>query len=371
MGLAPTRVNSPRVDPKGSHLAPATVSGHAGVRIASIAQESPLNPSDSGLPGWNVATLIDDIRPLIADAVVSGRPFALATIARARGGPRPVGSQMLVTADDAWGFLSGGCIEDDVARHARDVLRTGKPRWLIYGEGSPFIDMRLPCGGRLEVLVEAVPPFDSAIERLLQCRDRRRVAYWASDGLNRDCWTAGYPEEENLSAARVIYAPAQRLAVVGTDPFALAIAAMGNWMGWETTLIAPFGPSANAPFGLHCIRDRASTAISTIQPDAWTAIALATHDIDIDEEALVAAFDSDAGYIGLLGSRRRLPARLARLRRQNISDRSLARLHTPIGLSIGADNPREIAVAVVAEIISVNTARRGLAGGKVANVSAA
>src|SRR3546814_15588089 len=75
--------------------------------------------------------------------------FPYTTLFRsADGGPRPVGAQMVVTETDSWGFLSGGCIESDVARNGREVIRDGRVRTLVYGKGSPFIDIRLPCGDR-------------------------------------------------------------------------------------------------------------------------------------------------------------------------------------------------------------------------------
>src|SRR3546814_4792955 len=99
-------------------------------------------------------------------AADEGLSFALATIVAADGGPRPVGAQMVVTETDSWGFLSGGCIESDVARNGREVIRDGRVRTLVYGKGSPFIDIRLPCGGRIEVAIERVGPGDRKSTRL-------------------------------------------------------------------------------------------------------------------------------------------------------------------------------------------------------------
>ncbi|HVY34352.1 MAG TPA: XdhC family protein, partial [Caulobacteraceae bacterium] len=82
-----------------------------------------------------------------------------------------------------------------------------------------------------------------------------------------------------------------------------------------------------------------------------TAVAVATHDIDIDHNALALALPSPSAYVGALGSRRRLPERLARLRAEGLSEDSIARLKAPIGLNIGARAPWHIAVSVVAEAI--------------------
>src|SRR3546814_17488137 len=92
---------------------------------------------------------------------------------------------MVGTETDSWGFLSGGCIESDVARNGREVIRDGRVRTLVYGKGSPFIDIRLPCGGRIEVAIERVGPGDPALEELRRCTAGRRSAIWVSDGTNR------------------------------------------------------------------------------------------------------------------------------------------------------------------------------------------
>lgn len=286
--------------------------------------------------------------------MAADRPFALATIADADGGPRPIGSQMVIDTEGAWGFLSGGCIEADVALHGREVLAEGAPRRLVYGRGSPLIDMRLPCGGRLDVLIERVPSDDEAVRRLRHLFEARIPAEWWSDGLFRRCRPAGEPWEPLAEGTvRRTFYPAQRLAVVGSDPFGLAIAALGDRLGWDTTLLAPFAPGAPLPFAFRCDRRPIMESLHALAPDPWTAIAVATHDMDVDEEVLAPALRSGAGYVGVLGSRRRLPERLARLRAAGLTDVEIGRLKAPIGLPIQARSPWEVAVAVIGEIIDV------------------
>lgn len=288
------------------------------------------------------------MRPRMFAAAQAGEAFALATIIAADGGPRPVGAQMVITQHDAWGFLSGGCIEADVALHGREVLSDGEPQTLVYGHGSPFIDMRLPCGGRIDVMVERVAADDPALRALAALTRSRQVAHWESDGRQRRCSdTAG----GNMPLSRR-YTPPQRLLVVGSDAFALAIATLGASTGWEVTLIAPFGPETPPPGNLRYDRRSADTAITALAPDAWTAIAVATHDIDADHAALVAALRSSAGYIGVLGAQRRIPERLGRLREEGMDEAAIERLKAPIGLPIHARAPWELAVSVVAEIVA-------------------
>ena len=102
---------------------------------------------------WPSFGLEDDIRPALARLAAAGQPAVLATLYAAQGGsPRGVGAQMLFGPDEVTGYLSGGCVEADVAIHAEAVLASGEPRRLLYGVGGPA-DVRLPCGGSIEVLL--------------------------------------------------------------------------------------------------------------------------------------------------------------------------------------------------------------------------
>ena len=301
-------------------------------------------------PGWLVSGLEDDIRPHMFAAAERGEPFALATIVAADGGPRPVGAQMVVTQGASWGFLSGGCIEDDVALNARGTIADGAARRLVYGEGSPFMDIRLPCGGRIEVMIERVEADDSAVANLRSLTAQRIPALWSSDGEVRSC----VPIELASHGApiRKLYEPVQRLIVLGSDPFALAIGGMGQTLGWDVTLLSPFGPSEEAPFGLRCDRRALDEALNDLALDCWTAVAVATHDLDLDERALVPALRSQAGYVGVLGSRRKLAERIERLAMAGLSQAQIDRLRAPIGLAIPARSPWEVAVSVIAEVIA-------------------
>lgn len=293
-----------------------------------------------------MAGIEDDMRPRLFRAADVGETVALVTIIAAEGGgPRGIGAQMVVSAHDAAGFLSGGCIEADVVLHARATLEDRQPRRIVYGRGSPFVDTRLPCGGRLELMIERIEPGEDAIAALRRADQERREAIYVTDGQKRSVHPAG-----TVAPGR-LYRPSQRLIVVGSDPFALAIARLGADQGWAIDLLRPKGPTAPPPLPVAYHRESIPETITALRPDPWTAIAIATHDADLDHEALVCALQSDAGYVGVLGARRRLPDRLARLRAEAVTDDSLTRLKAPIGLDIGARSPSEVAVSVIAEII--------------------
>lgn len=292
------------------------------------------------LPDWPLYGLADDQRPALRALREAGEPAVLATIAAlGGGGPRPVGAQMVFGRDFVSGFLSGGCVEGDVALHAAACLADGEPRRLIYGEGSPWPDIRLLCGARIEIELQRLLPDDAQVGAVLAAMDARRPA--------------GFTTAGGLS---LTYEPVWKLIVIGADPTALATATLGAQSGFETTLVRPRGPVACPLANVAYRRDEPAQALSALGLDAWTAVAICGHDMDIDHAALMTALPSDAPYVGLLGARRRLGERLDRLRAAGITESQLQRIRAPIGLDLGGKAPWEIAVAVVGEVIAVRHA---------------
>jgi xanthine dehydrogenase accessory factor len=294
--------------------------------------------------------MAEDVRPALRQARDAGRPLALATLVSVEGGgPRPAGTQMVLAEGIAAGYFSGGCVESDVADHAAACLADGAPRRLVYGEGSPWPDIRLLCGARIEIFVERLAPRDPALAELLAAEAERRPVVWLSDGTRRVC----APDARPWPGVAVVrrHDPRPRLVVVGSDPTALAIAQLGAQAEFETTLVRPKGPEASPPIpGVAYLRGEPGEAFAAVGLDPWTAVAIATHDSETDHAALVAALPSAAAYVGLLGARRRLPERFARLRAAGITEAALGRLHAPIGLDIGGKAPWEVAVSVIGEI---------------------
>jgi xanthine dehydrogenase accessory factor len=341
---------------------------------------------------WPIFGMADDVRPALARAAAAHEDSVLATLtAVIGGGPRPPGSQMLIAPDGLSGFLSGGCIEADIVAHAAEVLATGHPQRLIYGDGGPFPDIQLVCGGRVEILLERLGADDRAVDQLLTLCAERVPALWVSDGTVRACWAADETPPRRLSGAlahalaenptasliaevggaRIArrFAPPRRMVVVGGDPTAMAIASLAAVSGFESWLVRPKGPETPPPLpGVRYERRAADIALQHIGLDPWTYVAVATHDLTMDEMALAVALPSPAAYVGALGARRRLPERLARLRRLGLDERDLARLRAPIGLDLGGKAPFEIAIAVLAEVLTLQS--RNTPGSGVRSVGA-
>ncbi len=310
------------------------------------------------LPDWPMFGLGDDSRPALAAARAAGKPCAVATIvALDGGGPRPVGTQMVIGEDVLSGFLSGGCLEADVVGHAEACLADGEPRRLVYGTGSPWPDIRLLCGARIDIMVERIAPDDAAVGALLALRDARAAAVWISDGRRRACAPTGDAPRVWDGAFQRPFEPVPRLVVLGGDPTALAIAQLGGQAGFETTLVRPKGPETPPPFAVAYSRDEPAEALAAIGLDPWTAVAVATHEAEADHAALTFALPSPAFYVGALGARRRAADRLAWLRASGVGEGDIARLRTPIGLAIGGKAPWEVAISVLGEITQQRYAR--------------
>ena len=316
-------------------------------------------------PSWPAFGLRDDIRPALVEARAQRIPVAIVTLFHSEGGsPRGIGAQMAVGGGILTGHVSGGCIEGDVANHCRAVIASGAPQRLVYGRGGPW-DLPLPCGGRIELLIEPVPAGDLALDALLGFTERREPCVWISDGVTRTCIGADKADvsikgEAGASGAQVFrrYVPRTRLIVVGSDPTAMAIAGMAAAMDMEAVLVRPKGPPEPPPLpAVAYSRAMPAEAMGEIGVDRWTAIAACTHDHDLDHETLLAGLRSPASFVGALGSQRRRPERLEALRAEGLSEEELERVKTPIGLPIGARSPWEIAAATLAEIIAVE--RRG------------
>ncbi|TCM17778.1 xanthine dehydrogenase accessory factor [Novosphingobium sp. PhB165] len=310
---------------------------------------------------WPLFGWIDDIRGPLAAARAAGRPCVLATLYRVEGSaPRGPGAQMLFTPTpdgtiDASGYFSGDCIEGDVAHHAAEVLADGRPRQLHYGMGSPWIDIRLRCGGALYLLLERIAPDCPAAADLLRHAAERRPCRWHSDGSQRRVTLDDGPllewSAEPFALARR-HDPPRRLIVSGGDPGSLAAARLGALAGFETVLVRPDGPRSPPPFPLaRYMRMSPTDALGELGVDRWTAYLGATHEDHHDLGGCLDALRGSAGWVGMIGAKSRTAGRIAALKALGATDEELARLHLSPGVIGLGKSPFEVATGILAQIM--------------------
>jgi xanthine dehydrogenase accessory factor len=320
--------------------------------------EAVLEDADWPLFGW-----ADDIRPALRRVLDAGRPAVLATLFKVEGSaPRGAGAQMLFDGARASGYFSGDCIEADVARHAAEVLADGVPRHLHYGMGSPWIDIRLRCGGALHILVERIAPDSSSARELLAHSDTRRQCIWSSDGKDQQVLPGEGPllshDANPLRIARR-YDPPRRLVVSGGDPGALALAKLGAEAQIETILVRPDGPESPPPFPVsRYLREHPAEVLAMIGLDRWTAYVGATHEDHHDLGGCLYALQHGAGYVAMIGAKVRATGRLDALRASGATEEELARLHLSPGIAGLGKAPWEVAIGILAEVLqAMNPAR--------------
>lgn len=305
---------------------------------------------------WPLFGWVDDIRPALAKAVGAGRPTVLATLYKVEGSaPRGPGAQMLFDGSRASGYFSGDCIEGDVANHAAQVLAEGAPRHLHYGFGSPWIDIRLRCGGALHVFLERLAPDCQAAHDLLRLTEERRPCLWRSDGLDRRVTPGDGPllavSQDPFRLERR-HDPRRRLIVSGGDPGALAVAQLGALAQFETILLRPDGPHSPPPFPVsQYLREDPAEALARLGVDPWTAYLGATHEDHHDLGGCLAALRGGAGYVGMIGAKSRAAGRLAALEAAGATKGELAELHLSPGIAGLGKSPWEVATGIMAEIM--------------------
>lgn len=317
-------------------------------------ESTPVSPPRADWPAWPTYGLVDDLFPVIADWHARGHQVALATLVTITGSsPRPLGSEMAINErGEVAGYVSGGCVEGAVAAQALDVLKTGTPVMLDYGAGSPVLDVQLTCGGRIGIFVRPLADAHTYLQRWRQAREQR-LPFDVQIDLDRGAHGYGV-----MAGGRRVfhqrYLPKPRLVLVGGDPVTLALCQLAPSFGYEVALLRPYGPPAPPPGTTlaHYDTRPLERGLAALAFDSASAVYTLTHDIADDHRVLTAALDSPAFCVGALGSRHKATEREQRLRDAGFGATALARLRTPAGLDIGAREPREIALSVLAELVA-------------------
>ncbi len=244
-----------------------------------------------------------------------GRPAALAIVVETQGSvPRQAGSKMLVWPDgQIVGTVGGGQMEALVIAEAQQALRDGRCRLFTYNladleAGDPGV-----CGGTVKVYVEPLLPLPTVL-------------------------------------------------VIGCGHVGRAVAELAKWLGYRV-IVADDRPGYATPEQVPGMDGYVEAAgdelINRASVSASTYVVAVTRGLSVDETLLPALLKTPAPYIGLIGSRRRWALTVETLQAQGVSQADLERVYAPIGLSIGAETPKEIAVSILAEVIQVQRGGSG------------
>ncbi len=288
-----------------------------------------------------------------------GRRAWLVTVAQTFGAsPRPPGS-LLAMRDDGIlvGSVSGGCIEDDLV--ARRAQFTGRiPHFRSYGVTSE--DARrfgLPCGGKLEVIVEAEVPVTDLESLLAHIAGGRVVGRQVDLATGAWRFVPAQPTDEcERTDARFasIHGPRWRMLVIGASEIAHYLAEMATTVDYRVFVCDPreeYRLAWRVP-GTVFVEGMPDDAVLALKPDGHTVVIAVSHDPKLDDMALLEALKSEAFYVGAVGSKQTSAERRKRLAAFDLSAREIARLRGPVGLSIGSRTPPEIAVAILADLIA-------------------
>lgn len=297
---------------------------------------------EAGLYAERVADIVDAAARIIQ---ANGR-FALITSLSIEGGAaREVGSLAIVEPDGTMtGYLSNGCIDRDIQHRALVALTNDRQEVVRYGEGSRYLDLKLPCGGALDVLIDPNPNR----EMLLTARrdfDERRQATLSFRESGGDQVTHSFT-----------YEPPVRLCLAGRGAIFRAMAQLAHATGYEVVLISPDTEdldatrqySKQAPVHLTSF----DQALDLSALDRRSAFMTLFHDHDWEPHLLLKALETSTGFIGSLGSRRTHVMRCERLIGMGVGERDISRLKGPIGLVGSLRDASLIAVSALAEIVS-------------------
>jgi xanthine dehydrogenase accessory factor len=333
-----------------------------------------------------------------------GDRIALATVIDVqRSAPRPPGAKMAVNEHgEIAGSVSGGCVEGAVAEIADGILRGDPPQLAHFGiADSDAWDVGLPCGGEIDVWVQAyltdpaTHPATARFEDVARAGGRAAevtVLEGASPGAKllvepdgSRSGSLGAPELDD-EATRIateqlwaetserhdglfidVVAPAPRLLMFGAVDIAASLSGLARAAGWRPYVIDPrarFATADRFPDAEEVIAAWPEEAVAQLGGvDPATSIVVLTHDPKLDDAALLLALSSPARFIGAMGSRRAQAKRRERLVALGLGEDELERVSAPVGLDLGGISREETALSILAEIVA---ARHGRDGGRLA-----
>ena len=317
-----------------------------------------------------------------------GDVIALATVIQTWGSaPRKIGSHMAFTlSGKITGSVSGGCVENAVIEAGMQVLKTNHPQLLHFGVADETAwEVGLACGGSIDIFVQSldtqifheikqvinneesaihvtvIKGVDELLGKQVLIQDNRITAGSLGNEIDSHVFSLSpeisTPQQLTIEDAQVfinVIRPAPTLVIVGGVQIAIALVSLAKTLGYQTILIDPrkaWGNETRFPHVDSLIQLWVDEAFEQIKINPSTAIAVLTHDPKIDDPAIKLALNSSAFYVGALGSKNTNAKRRERLLSDGVSESQMDKVRAPIGLDIGAQNPEEIALAVMSQIV--------------------
>jgi xanthine dehydrogenase accessory factor len=340
-----------------------------------------------------------DVVREVTDWSARGDRVALATVvAVQRSAPRAPGSKMAVNDHgEIAGGVSGGCVEGAVVEIADRVMQGEEPRLVHFGiADSEAWEVGLPCGGEIDVWVQAYQPgrfsevahVGGRAAEVTLLEGARPGAKLLVEADGERSGSLGAPELDD-EAARVaaellwtesserrgalffdVVAPAPRLILFGAVDIAVSLCTLARAAGWRPYVVDPrarFAVAERFPDAEEVIAAWPEEAFARLGGiDPATSVAVLTHDPKLDDAALAIALRSPARFVGAMGSRRAQASRRERLLAAGFSEEELEPLSAPLGLDLGAITREETALSILAEVVA---ARNGREGGRLATRS--
>ena len=288
-----------------------------------------------------------------------GYEVALVTVLKTWGSsPRPPGSLLIMRSDGVLtGSVSGGCVEEDLLqRYVSHQLSDSYPTQIDYGvKRDDATRFGLPCGGRLELLVEKLQD-SQQLQQLLDALQQQRLVARHVDLQTGEVSLQDTRAEQDFIYTNIyvrkVFGPQWNLLLIGAGQLSQYVSQMGLMLGYRVVVCDPREEYANG-------WQVEGTELTTMMPDdavqhyaqqARSIVVALTHDPKLDDMALMDALASQAFYVGAIGSQRNCELRRKRLKELGLSTSQVQRLHAPVGLSIGSHTPPEIAVSIMADI---------------------
>lgn len=300
--------------------------------------------------------------------LAAGRPAALITIVGLDGPfSRPLGAQLAVAGDKRFaGSISGGCLEQALTEEAQIAMKEGTNRTLRYGTGSPYLDVRLPCGGGIDLYVD-VNVDRAMLQRAIALGRARRSFSMLFDPASQRSSLRIEEQQVDVKPGEFVrrFDPKLRIVLAGRGWEIVAMSQLAQTTDVELVVASQEAATLEfcRPYADQLIQLTVPKARPALPLDEHTAVACLFHEHEWEAQILLSALRSPAFYVGALGSRQTQQRRVEVLEAFGGTAQEIGRLKGPIGLFASQD-PRSLAVSALAEIVKVRNETQARGGAR-------